>query len=151
MDSAGARHPGGCRCGRVRIELRGDPIITMACHCTGCQKMTGSAYSLSALHAVSDFDITEGTTVIGGLHGAARHHFCGHCLSWMFTFPEGLADYVNVRATMIDDCHDYAPFVETQTDEALPWAATGARHSFARFPTPEEFPALIAEFAAGRG
>ncbi|MGO7808074.1 aldehyde-activating protein, partial [Rhizobium ruizarguesonis] len=37
---------GGCRCGRVRVKISVPPLRTMACHCTGCQKMKSSAYSL---------------------------------------------------------------------------------------------------------
>ena len=61
----------------------------MACHCTGCQRMTASAFSLSALYPSSGFEVTEGRPVIGGLHGPARHFFCPHCMSWLFTRPEG--------------------------------------------------------------
>ncbi len=39
---------GGCRCDRVRLAITAPPILTAACHCTGCQRMTGSAFSLSA-------------------------------------------------------------------------------------------------------
>ena len=39
---------GGCRCAQVRFSISAPPLLTMACHCTGCQKMTASAFSLSA-------------------------------------------------------------------------------------------------------
>ena len=42
----------------------------------------------------------------------------------------------------------FAPFLESQTEEKLPWAVTGAKHSFARFPAMDDFPALIADYAA---
>ena len=41
---------GSCRCGQVRITARGAPLMTFACQCTGCQRMTASAFSLSALY-----------------------------------------------------------------------------------------------------
>jgi hypothetical protein len=40
-----------------------------------------------------------------------------------------------------------SPFVETYTDEKLPWATTSAVHSFEKFPAPDNFPALLSEFA----
>ena len=76
---------GGCRCGRVRLKINAAPLLTMACHCTGCQKMTGSAYSLSAAIPSEGFEVTKGEPVIGGLHGLSRHYFCPYCRSWMFT------------------------------------------------------------------
>ncbi len=42
------REGGSCRCGRARLWGDARPLVTMACYCTGCQKMNFSAYSLSA-------------------------------------------------------------------------------------------------------
>ncbi len=125
----------------------GHPLMTMACHCTGCQKMTASAFSLSALFPASAIVIEEGETVIGGLHGGSRHHFCAHCLTWAFTRPEGMDDLVNVRTSILDDAARWAPFIETCTAEKLPWVHVPAAHSFERFPEPAQFPALLAAFA----
>jgi hypothetical protein len=139
---------GGCRCDRVRLRISAPPIVTMACHCAGCQRMSASAFSLSILVPSVGFEVTAGEPVIGGLHGASRHFHCPHCKSWMFTRPDGLDELVNVRATMLDDHAWFAPFVETCTSEGLPWAKTGAPHSFPNIPPNEAFPPLMAEFAA---
>lgn len=109
--------------------------------------MTASAFSLSALYPSESFEVTEGEPVIGGLHGATRHFFCAHCMSWIFTRPEGLDSFVNVRATMLDEAGSYVPFIETYTSEKLPWATTPAVHGFERFPPPELFPTLLAAYA----
>ena len=139
---------GSCRCGRVRIEITAPPLFTSACHCRGCQKMSASAYSLSAAIPSEGFRVTQGEPVIGGLHGPAiRHHFCPHCMSWLFTRIEGMDFFVNLRATMLDDTGWYTPFIETCTAERLPWATTPARHSYARVPPEAAFPRLLAEYA----
>jgi hypothetical protein len=144
-------HKGECRCGQVRFQVRGAPILTMACHCTGCQRMTASAFSLSSLYASSNVEVTQGEPVLGGLHGATRHFFCPHCMSWLFTRPEGLEEFVNVRATMLDNARDFTPFVETYTSEALPWARTPAVHSFEKFPPVERYAQLVEDFARDAG
>jgi hypothetical protein len=110
--------------------------------------MSASAFSLSAAIPAEGFAVTEGEPVIGGLHGATRHYFCGWCMSWMFTRPEGMDWFVNLRATMLDDPSWFEPLVETYTVEKLPWAVTGAPHSFATVPEEAEFPGLIAGYAA---
>lgn len=138
---------GECRCGQVKFELSAPPLITMACHCTGCQQMTASAFSLSSLFASEAFVITAGEPVVGGLHGATRHFFCNYCMSWLFTRPEGLDDFVNVRSTLLEDSKRFVPFIETYVDEKLPWASTGAKHSFDKFPPQESYPALLMEYA----
>ena len=67
------RIEGQCRCGQVRFTVAGAPLVTMACHCTGCQRMTGSAFSLSSLYPAIMFEVTAGEPVLGGLRGGARH------------------------------------------------------------------------------
>ncbi|MGK9052012.1 GFA family protein [Neorhizobium sp. CSC1952] len=139
---------GGCRCGQVRFRISAAPILTMACHCTGCQRMTASAFSLSAAIPAAGFEIIEGEPVIGGLHGADAHHYhCPHCKSWMFTKPRGMDWFVNIRPTMLDDASWFVPFIETYTSEKLPWAATPAAHSYEGFPPFETYEALVKEFA----
>lgn len=137
---------GSCRCGQVQFSVRGAPLITMACHCTGCQKMTASAFSLSTLYAAKDFSVDAGEPVIGGLHGGTRHFFCPYCKSWLFTRPEGMDGFVNVRASALDNFASYQPFIETYTEEKLAWAQTQAAHSFSKFPPVEAFPELLGKF-----
>lgn len=138
---------GECRCGRVRIAITKPPLVTMACHCTGCQKMSASAFSLSAAIPAEGFEVTEGEPVIGGLHGEAHHFFCGYCMTWMFTRAEGLDWFVNVRPTMLEDPARFAPFIETWTREKLPFAETGAVHRYETLPALEDYEALMKAYA----
>jgi hypothetical protein len=136
---------GACRCGAVRIRISAQPFLTMACHCTGCQKMSASAFSLSVGVPAEAFEVTAGEPVLGGLN-RDMHHFCPQCLSWMFTRPVGMDWFVNVRSTMLDERHWSTPFVETYTSEKLPWAATPAVHSYETIPSMDEYPRLMDEF-----
>jgi hypothetical protein len=139
---------GSCRCGRVDIRVTKPPLATSACHCRGCQKMSSSAYSLTAIIPADGFAVTKGEPVIGGLHGPDTHHFfCGHCMTWMFTRPEGMP-FVNVRPTLLDDTAWFRPFMETFTTTKLPFAETGAVRRFAAFPAMEEYEGLVAEYQA---
>ncbi|WCM27814.1 GFA family protein [Sphingomonas sp. QA11] len=139
---------GGCRCGKVRIRIDKPPMLTMACHCTGCQKMSASAYSLSVAIPTDGFTVTKGDTVIGGLHGdQSQHHHCDWCKSWVFSRIAFDVGFVNVRPTMLDDAGWYVPFMETYTSEALPWAKTPAKHRYPQFPEMADFGKLLAEFA----
>ena len=139
---------GACGCGRVKIRIGAPPMITMACHCTGCQRMSGSAYSLSAAVPTPAFAVTEGEPVIAGASPEAGHHFCPDCMTWMFTRPPGIDFIVNVRPTMLEDTGWYSPFIETYTSEKLAFAATGAAHSYEKFPDMEDFEPLMAAYAA---
>ena len=139
---------GACRCGQVRIEINAPPLMTAACHCTGCQRMSSSAYSLTAIFPADGFRVTEGTPVIGGMHGPElHHHFCPNCMTWMFTRIEGMDWFVNVRPTLLEDRSWFSPFIETMTKEKLAWAETPARHRFEGFPPMEDFGKLMKEFS----
>jgi hypothetical protein len=138
---------GGCRCGKLRFDVNAPPVMSWAGHCSGCRRMTASAYSLTLTVPAPGFRVSGGEPVIGGLHGPSRHHGCGHCLSWVFTRPHGMDDFVNLRATMLDEHGWFEPFVEVWTREKLPWAATPAKHSFATDPEDAEFELLLTDFA----
>ena len=140
---------GSCRCGKLRIRVSQPPVMTLACHCTGCQKMSASAFSLTAIIPEAGFEVITGAAVIGGLHGAdAQHHHCDWCKSWVFTRSPYARGFVNVRPTMLGVAEWCVPFAETFTSEGLPWAKTPAKHSYPEFPAMEDFGALMAEYAA---
>ena len=138
---------GGCRCGETRIRVSAAPLIAAACHCTGCQRMAASAFSLSLAIPSKGFAVTAGDPVIGGLRGATRHYFCPRCMSWMFTRPEGFDQFVNLRPSMLDEHAWFVPFIEVWTREKLPWVSTPAVKSFATQPKFEDYTALLADFA----
>lgn len=112
--------------------------------------MTASAFSLSSLYPSGALSITQGKPAIGGLRGASQHLFCADCMTWLFTRPEGMDDFVNIRSTLLDDAASHRPFIETYTQEKLQWVTTGARHSFATLPEESAFPELLAAFAVER-
>jgi len=139
---------GTCRCGQTKVEISAAPIMTAACHCTGCQRMSASAYSLSAMIPAAAFRITAGEPVIGGLRGAdVSHYFCPHCMSWMFSRIPGM-DFVNVRPTMLEDSSWFTPFIETMTKEKLSWAVTPAKYKYEGFPPVADYGKLMGEYAA---
>jgi hypothetical protein len=56
--------------------------------------------------------------------------------------------FVNVRPTMLDDTRWFLPFVETWTSEKLPFAETGAKHSYTALPAMEEYEGLVKAYMA---
>lgn len=69
---------GGCRCGAVRYEVRGEPTVTGLCHCTDCRKETGSAFL-----AYADWP-REQFTVAGDFPTFEGRSFCSVCGSRLF-------------------------------------------------------------------
>ncbi len=138
---------GSCMCGQVKLRVSAPAIITMACHCKGCQKLSASAFSLTAMIPVDGFEVVAGQTRIGALHGANPYHYCPNCLNWLYTELAG-APFVNVRPAMFDVPAWSTPFIESYVSEKLPWAQTAAKHSYPKFPAMEDYASLTAAYAA---
>ncbi|MBK9362172.1 MAG: GFA family protein [Rubrivivax sp.] len=51
---------GGCLCGLARFRALGEPLRAHACHCTFCQRRTGSAYAEVAYFLGDNIEITGG-------------------------------------------------------------------------------------------
>ena len=57
---ASASREGGCLCGAVRYRVTGEPVRSSACHCTYCQRRTGSAFGVGAYFRDNDVEIMRG-------------------------------------------------------------------------------------------
>ena len=79
------RH-GGCRCGAVRYEVRGEPQKVGLCHCTDCRKETGSDF----LH-YADWP-RSAITVTGDYRTYSGRSFCGLCGTRLFHLGDDHAE-----------------------------------------------------------
>jgi hypothetical protein len=75
---------GGCLCGRVRFRTAQAPMRTIACHCTFCQKVTGSAYFAESMFAMDAVRFNSGELksyehVSDGSRQKVFVHFCPTC------------------------------------------------------------------------
>ncbi len=117
---------GGCICGNVRYEVIGHPLIETMCHCTTCQRRTGSAFSMNLIVMKKDFAVTAGATVTRDLPtGSGKvnvQHFCDDCLVRTHTEPVATPALVYVRPGTLDDPKAITPGVQIWARSALPWA-----------------------------
>lgn len=115
---------GGCLCGRVRYRVEGKAGFTGICHCTHCQKQSGSAFSIiigvraSALSVEGELSTYEDRAESGkGL----KRQFCPNCGSPLFSIGEGTPGIVYVKAGTLDDTDSLSPNVELWTDSEQSW------------------------------
>ena len=79
FDAAGTRlRYGGCLCGAVRFELRGEPDVVGICHCMECRKATGAVAMAYADWRLSQFS-TSGT-----VREFSGRSFCPECGTRVF-------------------------------------------------------------------
>jgi len=51
---------GGCLCGSVRFRAHEPPLRTIACHCTFCQRVTGSSFYAESLFSFDAVEFNDG-------------------------------------------------------------------------------------------
>jgi hypothetical protein len=83
---------GGCSCGAVRFELRGEPPKVGLCHCTKCRKATGSAFLAYADWPPLAFSFA------GEVRHYRRRSFCPVCGSRLFHLSDEQAE-INLLST----------------------------------------------------
>jgi hypothetical protein len=49
---------GGCQCGAIRYEITEEPVLVYTCHCTDCQRLTSSAFSMGVVVAEVGLKLT---------------------------------------------------------------------------------------------
>ena len=84
---------GTCHCGHVTYEAEIDPEQVTICHCTDCQRLTGSPFRVTAMTGRDDIHMTGDAPKVYvklGDNGRKRfQHFCPECGSPLFTSGEG--------------------------------------------------------------
>lgn len=77
-------HEGGCLCGSVRYRVKGQPARVSVCHCTDCQRRTGSAFAVVAHFNDENVEMTGGPLSFheyrsNESHRWIRLQFCPRC------------------------------------------------------------------------
>lgn len=77
-------HEGGCVCGALRYRTRGEPARVTVCHCTWCQRRTGSAFGVGAVFEIGRVELSgiEPTIYRHRSDESGRWldlHFCQRC------------------------------------------------------------------------
>lgn len=96
---------GSCLCGEVRYEFTGPVKVFQYCHCTRCQKFTGSAHASNIIIDPDHFKWTSGEDSVGRFELKEARHFatsfckkCGSSLPWLtqsgkaYIIPAGTLD-----------------------------------------------------------
>lgn len=117
---------GGCLCGAVRYVLKNEPRAIAICHCTHCQKQSGSVFSFNLVMRESDYQQQGETTVFvdtGDSGKPVHRHFCARCGSPMYATTALSPGKVVVKAGTLDSLDGLQPKTEIYTDHAVQWLA----------------------------
>lgn len=114
---------GGCQCGAVRYELRGEPVVLSVCHCLECQKQSASAFGMTLRVRREDFRLASGVpkywsrpTDSGGTTHCA---FCPDCGSRVWHQAASDSPLVSIKAGSLDLPVDFSSAMHIWTKRKL--------------------------------
>ena len=114
---------GGCLCGGVRFEIT-EPLVSAGyCHCTRCQRRTGTAASAQARVVPGALRVTAGEELVKAYEpedGFAKA-FCSACGSALWGRHPEDPDVISVRLGAFDDDPGVRPSYRQFVAYAAPW------------------------------
>ena len=139
---------GGCACGAVRYRMTAAPLITHACHCRDCQRLTGTAFVTNIWIERRFVEANEATlqsTFVTAGSGKPQEVFrCAKCGTAMWSkYHAAPGDTVLLRAGTLDNPGAVTPDVHIFTRSKVPWLPLppGARSFEAFYKLSEVWPA----------
>jgi hypothetical protein len=150
---ADAIRAGGCACGALRYEARGEPIFVNHCYCRLCQRQTGSVGVLNAFFESDRVTVIQGELTehrlkagSGGEHIIAR---CAACGTAVFSYYPRVGRLgAGIRVGSFDDPDSFTPTAVVFTESKLPWVALPEGiPAFEQYYIPFE---LLSEASVGR-
>jgi hypothetical protein len=114
---------GGCGCGAVRFELTEPLVGASYCHCTRCQRRTGTAASANGATVPGSFRIVQGEDRAKAWKpdGGFEKWFCGDCGSALFSRDPEHPERVGIRLGAIDGDPGVRPRARQFVAYAAPW------------------------------
>ena len=125
-DRQGHAMEGRCACGAVRYRLTARPLFVHCCHCTWCQRESGSAFAVNAFIEASCVELVRGAPVQTVLPSASgngqvlwRCAGCGVTL-WS-NYPQAGPRIHFIRVGTLDDPSWAPPDIHIYTSTKQPW------------------------------
>jgi len=131
---------GGCMCGKVRYSGDAEPIFVGVCHCSNCQKSSGTAFNTVVAVPKPAIAVAGSVKTYQG-HGdtgkATYKRFCPDCGSPIAIEAEVMADVVMIPVGTLDDKSWVKPAMQIYCDSAQPWVnLAGEMQKFGKMPGP---------------
>ncbi len=138
---------GMCLCGAVEYSLNEDPLTLYACHCTDCQRQTGSSFALSMIVRREALEVVSGQPDQYSVEMAdgrlKQAHFCSRCSTRLWG-PSSVAGLAVLEPGTLDDTSWLNPIGHIWTRSAQPWVVIpDSELSFSEQPEEEGSLALV--------
>ena len=115
---------GRCLCGAVRFELGSPPVEAYYCHCTRCQRRTGTGASAQARIDARGFRIVAGEELVKGWRhpdGGFEKFFCRECGAHLFARNPDDPSQMSVRMSAFEEDPGVRPAFRVFVNYAAAW------------------------------
>jgi hypothetical protein len=115
---------GGCLCGGVRFTLSAPPLHAGYCHCTRCQRRSGTAVSAQARVDGDAFELLSGEELVTWWRhpdGGFEKGFCSACGGHLFSRNHDDHAQLNVRMAAFDGDPGIRPSYRAFVPFAASW------------------------------
>jgi len=114
---------GACGCGAVTFAIVAPPIGATYCHCTRCQRRSGTAASPQIMLAPDSFRVLSGQDSLAAWRppDGFEKWFCRDCGSQLFSCRPGDAHPMSVRFGALDQDPGIRPTLRQFVTDAAPW------------------------------
>ena len=117
---------GGCTCRHVRYRIKSKPMFVHCCHCSWCQRETGSAFALNAMIEADRVELTAGEVELVDTPSASgkgqKIWRCPHCRVALWSNYAGSGDKVRfMRVGTLDTPAAMPPDIHIFTSTKQPW------------------------------
>ena len=116
---------GGCTCGQVRYSLHAEPMIVHCCHCSWCQRETGSAFVINALIEASKVSVEGRVEQINTPSQSGNGQVIARCPQcrialWSNYYQAG-PNVRFIRVGTLDKPATFTPDIHLYTSTKVPW------------------------------
>jgi hypothetical protein len=125
MSGATVIRNGGCLCGQVRYEARGEPSFAGHCYCADCRKASGSGFIPFMGFPATALSVSGRTRQFASQAangGEAVRNFCPVCGGLVFGGIVGKDTSHTIYAGSLDDPSSFRPTMAIFTRGAPAWA-----------------------------
>jgi hypothetical protein len=113
-----------CCCGSLRAEVAGEPTLSGVCHCTECQRRTGSAFGVGTYFPKEAVRLEGPSRAYQRGSDSGRKiesHFCPECGSTVFWYSENFPDLIGIAFGAFADPSMPWPMVSVWEATQHPW------------------------------
>ncbi|PCJ33201.1 MAG: hypothetical protein COA90_00785 [Gammaproteobacteria bacterium] len=115
---------GSCQCGNISYELLAAPSMIVACHCKQCQKLSTSAFSITAMvdaENIKFHGVMSEWSRPADSGNIAAAKFCPNCGNRIYHFNPDKPDKIKLKPANLSDTRIIKPTVHVWVSEKQDW------------------------------